>query len=316
MVTSLTKTEQVEFTELEQRIEKGLKTFIEVGNALSSIRERRLYREVHGTFEDYCRERWGFTDRRARMFMAAAETVGNLKTGTIVPTLPTTESQARPLTRLDPEQQREVWQAAVDTAPNGRITARHVEETVQRVAYENLDDGWGNYDEPAAEYEPRPEQLVRNGRNMAVHYSSATDEWETPQDLFDLLDSEFSFDLDVCALPENAKCPAYFSPEDDGLAQGWRGTCWMNPPYGDEIKKWISKAYQSAKSGCTAVCLVPARVDTGWWWNHCIHGEVRFLRGRLKFGGEGNAPFPSAVIIFRPGVLPEDSKVVWWSEWG
>jgi phage N-6-adenine-methyltransferase len=141
-------------------------------------------------------------------------------------------------------------------------------------------------------------------------YSSATPEWETPQDLFDVLDAEFHFTLDVCATPDNAKCKLFFSEKDDGLAQEWRGVCWMNPPYGDEIPEWIGKAHQSAADGATVVCLVPARTDTAWWWDHCRHGEIRFLRGRLKFGGaDAGAPFPSAVVVF-----PSKAKVVWW-EW-
>jgi hypothetical protein len=82
----------------------------------------------------------------------------------------------------------------------------------------------------------------------------------------------------------------------------------MNPPYGDAIARWVEKAYRSGQEGATVVCLVPARVDTGWWWNHCRYGEIRFLRGRLKFGGgENSAPFPSAVVIFgRP------EAVIWW----
>ena len=64
----------------------------------------------------------------------------------------------------------------------------------------------------------------------AVHFSSATDLWATPPEFFDALDLAHDFDLDVCALPDNAKCERYFTPEQDGLAQEWRGTCWMNPP--------------------------------------------------------------------------------------
>ena len=144
--------------------------------------------------------------------------------------------------------------------------------------------------------------------SIDVHFSSATDEWSTPQDFFDRLNNEFHFDLDVCALPSSAKCNRYFSPDDDGLTQKWSGVCWMNPPYGEVIGQWIEKARLSANDGTTVVCLVPARVDTGWWWDHCRYGEIRFLRGRLKFGGSNNsAPFPSAVVIF--GV---PSKVVWW----
>ena len=136
---------------------------------------------------------------------------------------------------------------------------------------------------------------------MAVHYSSATVEWATPQDFFDKLDAEFNFELDVCATAENAKAFDFFTKEQDGLAQAWRGVVWMNPPYGRGIGAWIAKAYASAQEGATVVCLVPARVDTAWWHDYCAKGEVRFVRGRLKFGGHKNAaPFPCAVVVFRP----------------
>lgn len=150
----------------------------------------------------------------------------------------------------------------------------------------------------------------KNGH--AVHFSSATDMWATPKALFDVLDAEFGFTLDVCATRENAKCPQYFTETDDGLSRAWTGTCWMNPPYGDEIGAWVAKARASAESGATVVCLVPARTDTAWWWENCIKGEVRFLRGRLRFGdATTSAPFPSAVIVFAPAQAP---SVVWW-EW-
>lgn len=133
--------------------------------------------------------------------------------------------------------------------------------------------------------------------------SSNTDLWETPQDFFDRLNAEFHFDLDVCALPENAKCKRYFTPTQDGLLQDWRGVCWMNPPYGRKIGLWVRKAYETAVSGGgTVVCLLPARTDTAWWHDYAMQGEVRFIRGRLKFGGSKNsAPFPSAVVVFKGG---------------
>ena len=76
--------------------------------------------------------------------------------------------------------------------------------------------------------------------------------------------------------------------------------CWMNPPYGKEIGKWMEKAYEeSRKNGTTVVCLVPARTDTAWWHDFAMRGSICFLRGRLKFGGSKNAaPFPSAIIVF------------------
>ena len=130
-----------------------------------------------------------------------------------------------------------------------------------------------------------------------------TDVWATPQDFFDKLNTIFDFDLDVCALPENAKCKRYFTPEVDGLSQEWIGTCWMNPPYGREISLWIEKAVETANSGHTVVALLPARTDVGWWQNYCLNREIHFIRGRLKFGGsKTNAPFGCAVVVFRPSL--------------
>lgn len=130
-------------------------------------------------------------------------------------------------------------------------------------------------------------------------------EWETPQDLFDALNEEFHFTLDVCATPENTKCPVYFTKKDDGLKQSWSGICWMNPPYSRGIiEKWMKKAYEESRRGIIVVCLVPAKTDTAWFHDYGLRGEIRFIRGRLRFklGGEdkGRANFPSAVIIFKP----------------
>lgn len=134
-------------------------------------------------------------------------------------------------------------------------------------------------------------------------YSSHTDCWATPQAFFDHLNGEFGFTLDVCATAENAKCSAFFSPEVDGLVQQWTGICWMNPPYGRSIGRWVQKAFESAMgNGATVVCLLPARTDTRWWHDYCMSAqEIRFVKGRLRFGGgENSAPFPSAIVVFRP----------------
>lgn len=151
--------------------------------------------------------------------------------------------------------------------------------------------------------------LPLSGESIAkpsVHFSSASDLWETPQDFFDKLSAIYSFTLDVCALPENAKCATFFTPEQNGLAQKWEGVCWMNPPYGREIGHWMRKAYESSLQGAIVVCLVPARTDTAWWHDYAMKGEITFIRGRLKFGGhENSAPFPSAVVVFQQ---KEDNK--------
>jgi len=146
------------------------------------------------------------------------------------------------------------------------------------------------------------QRAYRKRLKRSVHFRSDTHLWSTPQAFFDALDAEFGFTLDVCALPINAKCAVFYSPEQDGLQQVWTGACWCNPPYGSVIAKWVQKAYESAQSGALVVCLLPARVDTRWWHDYVLPStEIRYLKGRLKFGGgENSAPFPSAVVIYKP----------------
>jgi site-specific DNA-methyltransferase (adenine-specific) len=144
----------------------------------------------------------------------------------------------------------------------------------------------------------------RRRRRRSVHFRSDSCEWSTPQHYFDALDARHHFTLDVCATAENAKCAAYFTRADDGLAQRWTGRVWCNPPYGRAIGLWLRKAWESVESGDAelVVLLVPARVDTAWWHDYAARGEVEFLRGRLRFGGaESGAPFGSALVVFRNG---------------
>lgn len=133
-------------------------------------------------------------------------------------------------------------------------------------------------------------------------FSSATNEWATPKDFYDILNKEFNFTLDPCATKQNAKCNKYFTIDDDGLKQDWSNDIvFMNPPYGREIKNWVEKAYKESVKGAVVVCLIPSRTDTRYWhdWIFNKASEIRFVKGRLKFGGEKNsAPFPSAVIVF------------------
>ena len=137
---------------------------------------------------------------------------------------------------------------------------------------------------------------------MSVHFSSKTDEHPTPIEVYDGLDREFHFTLDPCATPQNAKCPLFFTEADDGLSQDWgKHKVFMNPPYGRSIIKWMKKAYESSEKGALVVCLIPSRTDTKWWHDYAMKGEIRFIRGRIKFEGSvNNAPFPSAIVVFRP----------------
>lgn len=149
--------------------------------------------------------------------------------------------------------------------------------------------------------------IAANSRKkMKVHYSSKSNEWGTPQEFFDKLNHEFAFTIDVAATPENAKCPRFYTADDNGLTQDWAGErVWVNPPYGRDIGKWIKKA-ATEKSEIT-VMLIPARTDTKAWHEYIFgKAEIRFIQGRLAFicGADqqrGNAPFPSAIIIFRNG---------------
>lgn len=133
-------------------------------------------------------------------------------------------------------------------------------------------------------------------------------DWETPPELYAWINARYGpCTLDVCATDANAKCPRWFTPEQDGLAQPWSGTCYMNPPYGRAIARWIEKAHSEAAAGrCTVIGLIPARTDTRWWHEH-VWGiaAVHFLRGRVRFVGGGPAPFPSAVAVWYPGCRAE-----------
>lgn len=139
--------------------------------------------------------------------------------------------------------------------------------------------------------------------NKELMFSSKNELWETPQDFFDKLNEEFHFTLDVCALPQNAKCEKFYTPEQNGLSQPWKGICWCNPPYGRKVGEWVRRAWISSAVGSTVVMLLPARTDTKWFHEYIYQKrrvEVRFVKGRIKFvGAKDDAPFPSMVVIFR-----------------
>lgn len=142
--------------------------------------------------------------------------------------------------------------------------------------------------------------------NNGTIYSSKTDMWATPIELFKMLDMEFHFTLDPCCTHENAKCHKHYTKEEDGLIQDWSGeTVFCNPPYGRELKKWVKKcAEESVKPGTTVVMLVPSRTDTEWFQKYVYrHAELRFIRGRIKFGdGKNHTPFASMIVIFNTNI--------------
>ena len=135
-------------------------------------------------------------------------------------------------------------------------------------------------------------------------FSSRSDEWETPQWLFDRLNRIFCFELDVCADDNNHKCERYFTKEDDGLSKNWGGwRVWCNPPYGRVIRKWVKKASETVLDNQSlVVMLVFARTDTKWFHDYIYNNpraHIFFLKGRLRFSGaKENAPAPSMIVVF------------------
>ncbi len=145
----------------------------------------------------------------------------------------------------------------------------------------------------------------------AALFSSTSDLWGTPPNLFRMLDQVYEFKLDAAASDASAFCDTYFTLQSDGLSRDWfpYRRVWLNPPYGRSIAQWMRKDYQEAQKGCLVICLVPARVDTKWWHDWVENkGQVTFLKGRLRYvrhtdengARSGSAPFPSALVKYEP----------------
>lgn len=140
---------------------------------------------------------------------------------------------------------------------------------------------------------------------MSVHFSSNSNEWATPQDLYNKLDSRFHFTLDPCCTKTSAKCKKFFTIKDDGLSKDWSNErVFLNPPYSrGQQEKWIEKAYLESLKGALVVCLIPARTEVKFFYDYCTKAsEIIFIVGRIKFVRENIkiacAPFPSCLVIF------------------
>lgn len=292
--TAITDDERGRLAECEAVIERGLKTFVDVGNALLQIRDDRLYRAEYGTFEDYCRDKWGWQRHYANRLIGAAQVTKNLvpigtnqtmfvnnpATWPAGFKLPETESQARPLTTLDAEQQREAWQRAVETAPEGKITAAHVQSVVDEI-------------------QQKPH----------VSYNSGNNEWYTPAEYIEAARAVLGeIELDPASSEianRTVKARVYFTAEDDGLRYSWDGRVWMNPPYaGELIGRFAEKLAYHFETGevTEAIVLVNNSTETNWFTRLMKSASaVVFPRGRVKFiDAEGNpgAPLQGQAIIY------------------
>jgi len=124
-------------------------------------------------------------------------------------------------------------------------------------------------------------------------FSSASGDWETPDDLYCVLDQEFHFTMDASSRKEG------FNAFEDA----WEGNVYVNPPYGPDIWYWLERGWTEIRNAHAKIIvwLLPARTDTRWFHEHVLgQSEIRFIRGRLRFkGAKSSAPFPSMIVIFR-----------------
>lgn len=259
---------------LETTIERGLYTFVDVGNALLEIRDSRLYRTTHGTFEEYCRERWGFERRRVYQLMEAAQVVGNLD----VQNFTQRESHVAPLARLDPPDQRVVWEKAVETAPNGKVTAAHVQRTVD-------------------EFRPRyPLTAANHAVSESPDYDG--DEWYTPATYIEAARSVMGgIDLDPASSAEAQRlvqAGKWYGKQDDGLSLPWAGCVWLNPPYSMPlIRQFVTKLIDEYECGnvTEAIILTNNSSDTAWFHDLLSRYPACFTRGRVQFWRPGHDNF-------------------------
>lgn len=202
--------------ELETVIERGLQTFVDVGAALMEIRDSRLYRETHGTFEDYCRGRWGFTRMRASQLITAAETMGNLD---VNPGLQIGEKHMRPLTQLEPAEQRAAWQRVLDTAPNGKITAAHVTAAAAEIRRETTDKRAEREEKREQRRQENAERAAQTSDPLAVNARFATILIDPPWDWGDEGDvnqlGRAKPDYSTMSIGDLEQLPVPFLADDD-----------------------------------------------------------------------------------------------------
>lgn len=304
MTQLLTINETELLAQQEAIIERGLQTFYEVGSALAAIREQRLYRADYPTFEEYCQERWGMARRTAYQYIEAAETFENVRHGAQI--LPENERQTRPLAGLTPDLQREVWQQAVETAPNGKVTAAHVASVVEEFKAQ-----------PYVSIlvpEPEEDETPRQSQPMSLLASSKNDSWRTPLQYINAAREVMggTIDLDpATSFEANEKIGAtyIYTREDDGLSQVWEGRVWLNPPYGKTNGKsnqglFATKLAEEYRLGRVKEAILLVNLYSGYEWFAPLRNRVRCEPDhRISFinpdtGEEGDEAKASSVFIY------------------
>lgn len=322
LTPTLDTSERAELMICEDTISAGIRSFKDVGAALVKIRDLRLYRETHPTFDAYCSEKWDLGRSQAYRLIDAAEVVANLSPIGDTP-LPTNESQVRPLAKLEPEQQQEAWARAVETAPEGRVTAAHVERVVEEMTGPAQAEE-SDFPEVETNYTPTPaaaplsvpveviEQPKQPSSNAqkALH-SSASNEWYTPARYMEAVRAVMGgIDLDPASntiANATVKATYYYSQADNGFSKPWRGRVFLNPPYGkDEGEsnqaRWSARLLERYRAGdvTEAILLVNATTDRSWFqplWDY----PICFTNHRIPFyteDGEGAQPTHGNAFIY------------------
>lgn len=267
-------------SECETIIERGLSTFVEVGNALLEIRDSRLYRESHATFEDYCKERWAMSRSRAHRLIDSAQVVADLLP---MGNIPPNERQVRELAAIEPPLRASVWDRALETAPNGKVTAAHVREVAQEMT--------------------RPEAAVYR------HVSDDSYEWYTPSEYVEAARRVMGgIDLDPASCAEANKiinARAFYSLEDDGLTREWRGRVYLNPPYSyPAVEQFCQRLVEEYNMGKVKQAIVLVNNSTDAAWFHDLAracGAFCLTRGRVKYWGPNSAQARQGQAFFYLG---------------
>jgi len=272
----LSQTERNRFRELEDIISEGLETFIEVGKALAEIKDKGFYREDFKSFESYCTSIWDFSRSYGDRLIRSAEIFSDLEKvvpiGTI---LPGKENHIRPLAKLEtPTQRAEVWQEVVNTAPDGVVTAKHVEAVVEK----------------------------RVAHTRKIMSSSESDEYYTPSNILDAIYGCLKvIDLDPCsnsAINPNVIANQHYTLIDDGLTKTWIAkTLFMNPPHSN-VKAWVEKLIKEFTEGNIQEAIALLKSDTSTQWFQLIRDyPICLINHRLVFvGSDNSAPFPSLLV--------------------
>jgi phage N-6-adenine-methyltransferase len=335
LTLELSKDEEITLTGCEQIIERGLKTFVEVGEALITIRDGRLYRASHGTFEAYCSQRWGMTRRYANLLIDSSETIAVL--GTMVPNLPDSERQVRPLTPLKdtPALAVAAWEDAQALAQEEGLpapVARHVEaaaapyrEAVKVAEAEksaankplSIFEGGGGSRHFSYDSAPTPTtpteiiESVRTQKVAHVSHNSGENEWYTPSEYIEAARQVLGvIELDPASSEianRTVKAERFITKEQDALSQSWQArTVWMNPPYSSDLIREFTKkfaAHALAGDFSEGIVLVNNATETRWFAEMvpaCT--AIVFPTGRIRYldatGTPANSPLQGQAFLY------------------